>query len=53
MHATTGANMSFVLQPVPRSLVQQGIAHGGNALGLPLHDHQCKPDPPLHTYVGR
>ncbi len=34
--------MTFVLQPIPRSLVAQGIAKGGNALGLPLEDHQCE-----------
>jgi hypothetical protein len=40
--ATTGANMTFTLQPVTKRLVEQGIAKGGNPLGLPEIDHQCK-----------
>ncbi|KAF2657849.1 FAD-binding domain-containing protein [Lophiostoma macrostomum CBS 122681] len=36
----TGANMTFVLQPIPKSLVDAGHGKGGNALGLPSEDHQ-------------
>ncbi len=31
-----------MVQPATRNLVAQGIANGGNPLGLPLEDHQCK-----------
>ncbi|KAL8870032.1 MAG: hypothetical protein Q9198_007731 [Flavoplaca austrocitrina] len=34
VHAATGANMTFTLQPIPVNLVDQGIAKGGNPLGL-------------------
>ncbi|KAK3935413.1 bifunctional solanapyrone synthase [Diplogelasinospora grovesii] len=40
VYAKTGANQTFVIQPVPLNLVQQGIAKGGNALGLPLKNMQ-------------
>ncbi|KXX73295.1 Bifunctional solanapyrone synthase [Madurella mycetomatis] len=30
----TGANQTFVLQPITPNLIQQGIDNGGNALGL-------------------
>ena len=41
-HTATGANITFTLQPIPVNLVNQGIAKGGNPLGLPQIDHQCK-----------
>ena len=34
--------MTFVLQPVPKNLVDQGVAKGGNPLGLPRENHQCR-----------
>ncbi|KAL8981373.1 MAG: hypothetical protein Q9205_003823 [Flavoplaca limonia] len=34
VHAATGANMTFTLQPIPVNLVDLGIAKGGNPLGL-------------------
>lgn len=40
VHESTGANMTFVLQPVPANLVDQGVAKGGNPLGLPRLNHQ-------------
>lgn len=42
VHEATGANMTFTLQPIPVNLVDQGIAKGGNPLGLPRVNHQCK-----------
>ncbi len=42
VHEATGANMTFTLQPIPVNLVDQGIAKGGNPLGLPRINHQCK-----------
>ena len=41
LHAATGANATFVLQTIPRNLVEQGLARGGNPLGLPRETHQC------------
>ncbi|KAI4251236.1 MAG: hypothetical protein L6R42_008459, partial [Xanthoria sp. 1 TBL-2021] len=40
VHEATGANMTFTLQPIPVNLVDQGIAKGGNPLGLPRVNHQ-------------
>ncbi|KAL8730884.1 MAG: hypothetical protein Q9166_003811 [cf. Caloplaca sp. 2 TL-2023] len=40
VHEATGANMTFTLQPIPVNLVDQGIAKGGNPLGLPRINHQ-------------
>lgn len=40
--------MTFALQPTPVNLVAQGIAEGGNPLGLPRIKHQCK----LAIYVS-
>ncbi|KAL9118079.1 MAG: hypothetical protein Q9187_005380 [Circinaria calcarea] len=40
VHSATGANMTFTLQPIPVNLVDQGIAKGGNPLGLPKVNHQ-------------
>ena len=34
--------MTFTLQPIPVNLVDQGIAEGGNPLGLPRVNHQCE-----------
>lgn len=42
VHEATGANMTFTLQPIPVNLVDQGLAKGGNPLGLPRINHQCK-----------
>lgn len=39
---TTGANQTFVLQNVPKSLVAQAHAKGGNPLNIPDFTHQCK-----------
>lgn len=39
--------MTFTLQPIPLNLVDQGIAKGGNPLGLPRMNHQCE----LSVYV--
>ncbi|KAI5862351.1 Glucooligosaccharide oxidase [Durotheca rogersii] len=36
----TGANQTFVLQHVPSNMVAQGIAKGGNPLGLIQETHQ-------------
>jgi hypothetical protein len=38
----TGANMTFVLQHIPKSLVDIGNARGGNPIGLQPTDQQCK-----------
>ena len=37
----TGANQTFVIQPMPASLVQAGKARGGNAMGLPDQNFQA------------
>ncbi|KAH8647546.1 putative 6-hydroxy-D-nicotine oxidase [Tricladium varicosporioides] len=37
----TGANQTFVIQPVPVTLVEQGNLKGGNPLGLPNESFQC------------
>ncbi|KAL9115567.1 MAG: hypothetical protein Q9187_007280 [Circinaria calcarea] len=42
VYSATGANMTFTLQPIPVNLVDQGIAKGGNPLGLPKVNHQCE-----------
>jgi hypothetical protein len=41
-HATTGANMTFVLQHIPKNVVDRGNANGGNTLGLEPISQQCK-----------
>jgi hypothetical protein len=41
-HAATGANMTFVLQHVPKNTVDRGNANGGNTLGLQPISQQCK-----------
>ncbi|ROW09241.1 hypothetical protein VPNG_05896 [Cytospora leucostoma] len=40
VHASTGANQTFTLQPIPAQLVQAGLARGGNPMGIPMEDHQ-------------
>ncbi|KAF2710660.1 FAD linked oxidase-like protein [Pleomassaria siparia CBS 279.74] len=40
VHASTGANMTFVLQPIPAGLTQASKAKGGNPLGIPEKTHQ-------------
>lgn len=42
VNAATGANQTFALQPVPRKLVEAGEARGGNPMGVPKENHQCK-----------
>lgn len=42
VHNQTGANQTFVLQPIPGSLVEAGNTRGGNPLGLPSENMQCK-----------
>lgn len=34
--------MRFTLQPVPANLSKVGVAKGGNPMGIPQTDHQCK-----------
>jgi hypothetical protein len=41
-HAATGANMTFVLQHIPKNVVDRGNANGGNTLGLEPISQQCK-----------
>ncbi|OTA98694.1 hypothetical protein M426DRAFT_325766 [Hypoxylon sp. CI-4A] len=36
----TGANQTFTIQPIPKNLAGQGIAKGGNPMGIPQEDHQ-------------
>ncbi|KAJ4410612.1 hypothetical protein N0V82_009203 [Gnomoniopsis sp. IMI 355080] len=40
VNAATGANQTFVLQPVPRTLTEASEARGGNPMGIPKEDHQ-------------
>ncbi|KAI1085577.1 FAD-binding domain-containing protein [Whalleya microplaca] len=40
---TTGAIQTFTIQPIPKNLAEQGIAKGGNPMGIPREDHQCLP----------
>lgn len=42
VHAGTGANMTFVLQPVPAGLAKASKAKGGNPTGIPEQVHQCE-----------
>lgn len=42
VNGITGANQTFVLQPVPAELTRMGDAKGGNAMGIPKHNHTCK-----------
>lgn len=43
--------MTFTLQPIPANLVDQGNAKGGNPLGLPRINHQCKHTIPMTYYI--
>ncbi|KAJ4387626.1 hypothetical protein N0V93_008223 [Gnomoniopsis smithogilvyi] len=38
--AATGANQTFTLQPVPRTLTEASEARGGNPMGIAKEDHQ-------------
>ncbi|KAH7350326.1 hypothetical protein BKA66DRAFT_516480 [Pyrenochaeta sp. MPI-SDFR-AT-0127] len=38
VHDATGANLSFVFQPVPKSIAEEGSKNGGNAMGIPMED---------------
>ncbi|KAH5304332.1 hypothetical protein HBI18_225810 [Parastagonospora nodorum] len=38
LHNTTGANSTFVFQPVPKSVAEAGIAKGGNAMNIPVEN---------------
>ncbi|KAF2688556.1 FAD linked oxidase-like protein [Lentithecium fluviatile CBS 122367] len=40
VHASTGANMTFVLQPIPAGLTRASKAKGGNPMGIPEKNHQ-------------
>ncbi|KAK3314358.1 putative 6-hydroxy-D-nicotine oxidase [Apodospora peruviana] len=40
IHAVTGANQTFTLQPAPANIALQGIAKGGNPMGIPSINHQ-------------
>ncbi|TVY40960.1 Bifunctional solanapyrone synthase [Lachnellula cervina] len=40
VHGTTGANQTFCIQPVPANLAEEGIAKGGNPMGIPTENHQ-------------
>lgn len=42
VHASTGANQTFVIQHVSANVAQIGDDNGGNPLNLPQQDHQCK-----------
>ncbi|KAI1347635.1 FAD-binding domain-containing protein [Xylaria sp. FL0043] len=37
---TTGANQTFTIQPIPKNMADQGVAKGGNPMGIPHEDHQ-------------
>ncbi|KAF2876999.1 hypothetical protein BDV95DRAFT_589646 [Massariosphaeria phaeospora] len=40
VHASVGANMTFVLQPIPAGMARAGKAKGGNPMGIPEKTHQ-------------
>lgn len=40
--ATTGATMTFTIQPVQAKLAEAGIERGGNPMGIPQINHQCE-----------
>jgi hypothetical protein len=42
VHNTTGANMTFTLQPVSANLAKEGSRKGGNPMGVTTEAHQCK-----------
>jgi hypothetical protein len=41
-HNATGANSTFVFQPVPKSVAEAGKAKGGNAMNIPAENQMCK-----------
>ncbi|KAI0145348.1 FAD-binding domain-containing protein [Xylariaceae sp. FL1272] len=40
IRASTGANQTFTIQPIPKNLAAQGTAKGGNPMGILAEDHQ-------------
>jgi hypothetical protein len=42
IHNATGANSTFVFQPVPKSVAEAGKAKGGNAMNIPAENQMCK-----------
>lgn len=48
LHDATGANTTFVFQPVPKSVAEHGKAKGGNAMNIPAVDQMCK----WPVYIG-
>ena len=42
VHHATGTNTTFVFQPVPESVAEQGNAKGGNAMSIPAENQMCK-----------
>jgi hypothetical protein len=42
VHASTGANMAFVLQPIVAGLAAASNAAGGNPMGTPENMHHCR-----------
>ncbi|KAK7952544.1 6-hydroxy-D-nicotine oxidase [Apiospora aurea] len=38
----TGANQTFVIQPVIPNVAKQGVARGGNPMGIPTENHICE-----------
>ncbi|KAF2744284.1 Glucooligosaccharide oxidase [Sporormia fimetaria CBS 119925] len=40
VRASTGANQTFVLQPIPAGLTAASTARGGNPMGIPQKNHQ-------------
>lgn len=51
VRAGTGANQTFVLQPIPAGLTAASNARGGNPMGIPQQTHQCKLSLPPPTYT--
>lgn len=45
VHASTGANMTFVLQPMVAGMTAASNAAGGNPMGIPQKTHQCESSP--------
>jgi hypothetical protein len=52
VHDTTGANVTFVFQPVPKSVAQASKKKGGNAMGIQEVDQMCKPLFAPHYLTG-
>lgn len=42
VHDATGANVTFVFQPVPKSVAEASNEKGGNPMGIPVEDQMCK-----------